>query len=620
MITTKSGFKNALQESERDAFGNYTWRQAMSNIDYQTKLAEQQAKQLYGEDVATAYQAAAQQRATIAGSALGSGTKTALQQELANTLNTAYDQYMSNYQQNLSNIATQASSAYNELNKLLEERATYMGEYEQEHYKYLQSLDKWYQDQVTNATDNAAREQATKAYQDFMTGLEWSKFYNTSEQGSVLKSWEELSTPVMDPLTGEYVSLYDAKGNLTRAGRDFYDQMENYYATRVAKEGETLPPSFQQYLYSENEELYEWANQYNPYSYAPNLAGESTNVGAFKQLLGIESTDEQYSFLERLGGLSKTEIDVAFNDMFDDLSSQTMTMDNINDVVSNMRSIAEKLGFKSVDWQQVEKQTSTALEQYREYLATSEGNKSTAIAGYASAGVMMAIALGSMIASIASTATGIGAPAGIMGAKGSFTMAAGSLAAFNAASNQEERANYYKQLADMSEDQIKQMYLDSLTLMSAEMQNVYNKQMIANGGILGSKLGEGIKTLESLGGKSTDNNQFESNYAQFIAYNKNKSANIDDYKVKHLDYGHGYNKIRVTIDGTNYSLQIKDAVTNKNEIAALNKYTTGSKDTTPAKDKIIVLANKMYIYTRDGWKNVSSQLNNVDEAVKAYLK
>ena len=75
MITTKSGFKNALQESERDAFGNYTWRQAMSNIDYQTKLAEAQAKQLYGEDVAAAYQAATQQRAAIAGTAFGQGTK-----------------------------------------------------------------------------------------------------------------------------------------------------------------------------------------------------------------------------------------------------------------------------------------------------------------------------------------------------------------------------------------------------------------------------------------------------------------------------------------------------------------------------------------------------------------
>lgn len=620
MITTKSGFKTALQESERDAFGNYTWRQAMSNIDYQTKLAEAQAKQLYGEDVATAYQAATQQRAAIAGTAFGQGTKEMLISDTESALSQAYDQYMSNYQQNLSNIATQSSTAYSEIDKALEERATYMSQYEQEHYKYLQSLDKWYQDQITNALDDVSREQAKKAYDDFTSGIEWSKFYKQSDVGSTLKTWDELSTPVYDPLTGEYTSLYDAQGRLTRAGQDFYDQMENYYATRVAKEGKTLPPSFQQYLYSENQELYDWANQYNPYSYAPNLAGESTNVGAFKQLLGIESTDEQYSFLERLGGLSKTDIDAAFSDMFDDLSSQTVTLDNIGDVVSNMRSIAEKLGFKSVDWQQVEKQTSTALEQYQEYLATSEGNKSTAIAGYASAGVMMAIAIGSMIASIAGTATGIGAPAGIMGANGSFTMAAGSLAAFNAASNQEERANYYKQLADMSEDQIKQMYLDSLTLMSAEMQDVYNKQMIANGGILGSKLGEGVKTLESLGGKSTDDNQFESNYAQFIAYNKNKSANTDDYKVKHLDYGHGYNKIRVTIDGTNYSLRIKDAVTNKNEIAALNKYTTGSKDTAPAKDKIIVLANKMYIYTRDGWKNVSSQLNNVDEAVKAYLK
>lgn len=628
MITTKSGFKNALQESERDAFGNYTWRQAMSNIDYQTKLAEAQAKQLYGEDVATAYQAATQQRAAIAGTAFGQGTKELLMSDTERALSQAYDQYMSNYAQNIANIQNQASTAYSELNKALEERSKYMSDYEQEHYKYLQSLDTWFQKQIENATDDVSREKAQQAYDDFVKGdlSDWKKFYNVTDQGATLKTWDELTTPVQDPLTGEYISLYDAEGRLTRAGQDFYDQMENYYSSRMAKEGETLPPSFQQYLYSENQELYDWANQYNPYSYAPNLAGESTNVGAFKQLLGIESTDEQYSFLERFGGLSRLDIENTFDTLFDTLSSKDINVDSISDVVSELRNVSEKLGFSSVDWQQVQQQTETALNEYYKYSADAKSSRTEALAGYSAAGVAMAIAIGSVIASVASIPTGIGIPAAAASGNNALLAAGTSIAAYKAGKESEANAIAYENLANLTEGQLKQMYLDALTMMSSEVQSKYQQQAIGQGGVLGSKLGKGIDTLEKLGGKSNKDN-FDSNYDKFLAYNKNKSSNTGDYNVRHLDYGSGYNKLLVTIDGSKYSLSADKSVTNTNEVAALNKYATGNKDTLPNVDKIVVLANKMYIYTKRGWKTVTNSdisrdnaSNKVEDAVKTFLK
>lgn len=628
MITTTSGYKKALEESERDVFGNYTWRQAASNIDYQTQLAEAQARQLYGEDVATAYQAATQQRQMIGATALGEGTKTRLEQSLSDTLSAAYDTYMNNYVQNVANIQNQASTAYAEIDKALEERAKYMSDYEQEHYNYLQSLDTWFQKRIENATDDVSREKAQQEYDEFTTGKlsEWKKFYNVTDQGATLKTWEELTTPVQDPLTGEYLSLYDAEGRLTRAGQDFYDQMENYYSSRMAKEGETLPPSFQEYLYGANQELYDWANQYNPYSYAPNLAGESTNIGAFKQLLGIESTDEQYSFLERFGGLSKLDIENTFNDMFDTLSTKNITASTVDEAVNDMRNIAEKFGFSSVDWQQVQRQTEQALSEYYSYLSSAQSSKTEAQIGYGAAGASFAIAIGTLIASIASTATGVGAPAGVAGGSSALLAASAGIAAYVGAKESDANAVRFENLANLTEGQLKQMYLDVLTMMSSEVQNKYQQQAIGQGGILGSKLGEGVDTLEKLGGKSNKDN-FDSNYNEFLAYNKNKSRNTGDYKVQHLDYGAGYDKLTITINGSKYSLLADKSVTNTNEIAALNKYSTGDKDTLPNVDKVVVLANKMYIYTKRGWKTVSNSSisrdnasNSVDDAVQTFLK
>ena len=341
MITTKSGFKNALQESERDAFGNYTWRQAMSNIDYQTKLAEAQAKQLYGEDVATAYQAATQQRAMIGASALGSGSKTLLQQELDDTLSTAYDKYMSNYQSNLASVEAQATKAYSELGKTLEERAANMQTFESEHYKYLQYLDKWRQ-------ENAVTEDELK---DFFDLTAWGNYYKEvpvyDAEGNIistnrdLKAWEDLTTPVRDEVTGEYLSFYDNEGNLTRAGRDFYTKIENYYGQKAIKEGETAIPSFASYLYQANPELYNWANEYNPYSYTPTSTGLSQNIGEFRQLMGIRSDADEYRFIEYYGGLSKKQIDDVFNDIYSKLNTDSVTIDNAVD--GNVFVMAQKV-------------------------------------------------------------------------------------------------------------------------------------------------------------------------------------------------------------------------------------------------------------------------------------
>lgn len=634
MITTTSGYKKALEESERDVFGNYTWRQAASNIDYQTQLAEAQARQLYGEDVATAYQAATQQRQMIGASALGEGTKARLEQSLADTMSAAYDKYMADYQTNLSTIATSEQKAYSELDKALEERATYMGQYEQEHYKYLQKLDEWYQSQIKNALDENARTQAEQAYADFTSSIDWSKFYNTNEQGATLKTWEQLTTPVLDPETGLYVSLFDSSGNLTDAGRNFYDQMENYYASRMAKEGETLPPSFQEYLYSANPKLYDWANTYNPYSYSPNLLGENLNAGAFKQLVGLESTDEQYSFIERMTGMKKSEVEGVFNDLYSQLTDETLTMDNISDAVGKMKDFAQQLGLKSSDWQQVETQVNEQVEQYLKNKSIGEGKEGWGTAGYvaSSAGSAATIALGTIftIAAIVSATNpltaGLALPFGVAAGTTFTAGGVGSAAGYIGSANMMEQAEQYLKAAGNSEEAARKLYTDAVTELAAEMQNMYNQQLLSAGGILGSKIGEGAKTVSSFGQASTDKT-FDQDYERFIIRTKGTSSNRTDYKVRGISRGNN-ERVVIEFNGREYKGRVGDAVTNSREVQVLNKYATGNKDTKPKVGNLVELGSEMYVYSNNGWRKVvadyilkdDASRNDISELIVDFVK
>lgn len=86
-----------------------------------------------------------------------------------------------------------------------------------------------------------------------------------------------------------------------------------------------------------------------------------------------------------------------------------------------------------------------------------------------------------------------------------------------------------------------------------------------------------------------------------------------------------------------YDLQVGDSV--DDELAKeLNYLATGDENKTPYdnsrwwkiknynsanelhKNKVIVAYGKMYVYTKKGWKTVKSKQDNVDDAVKAFLK
>ena len=643
MITTTSGYKKALEESERDVFGNYTWRQAASNIDYQTQLAEAQARQLYGEDVATAYQAATQQRQMIGASALGEGTKARLEQSLTDTMSAAYDKYMADYQSNLSIIATQAEKAYGELGTALEERAANMQAFQDEHYKYLQYLDEWRQENAMSESDLA----------EFFDLTGWGKYYKDAPmydaQGNLintekqLKSWEELTTPVKDEITGEYISFYDNEGNLTRAGRNFFTQIENYYGSKALKEGDTNIPSFAAYLYKANPELYDWANTYNPYSYTPTSTGLSENLGAFRQLLGIRTDADEYRFIEYFGGLSKKEIDTVFNDMYSKLNTENITMDNAVESFQEIRGLAEKLGFTAddTDWEAAEEQVKTLVNTYQENKSLAEtertaqgmsvGGKVLSIAGG------LAVVIASIAAGIATGGTSLaaqalfGTSAGILGLGAGAGVTATGMAAADAAGRNTE-ANYQAamELANKSEKDLKDLYRGIITSLVADVQSKYTDMAIREGGVLASKgakmaIGSTYTALEDWA-KATDVPLSDQEFTNISNQISPYSSDRKDYYVQGLGTGRTKDNIDITIGSTSrnkeneFDLLCGNKVTNDRIVQYLNKYSTGSAKTAPAKGKLIVVANKMYIYTAKGWRNVISDHSNVEDAIKNFLQ
>lgn len=650
MITTKSGYKTALEESERDMFGNYTWRQAAANIDYQSKLAEAQARQLYGEDVATAYQAATQQRATVAGSNLGQGTKSQYQLDIENALSQAYEQSLANYQENVSNISTQYTNTMSTLDKTLEERSANMQTFQDEHYKYLEYLDKWRQ-------DNDLTEDELNKFFD-LTG--WGKYYTDVPtydiEGNVistekrLKTWEELSTPVRDEVTGEYISFYDNEGNLTRAGKNFFTQIENYYGSQAVNEGQTAIPSFASYLYDANPELYEWANTYNPYSYTPTTTGVSQNLGAFRQMLGINSDADEYRFLDYYGGLSKTQIDGVFNDVYSKLDTDNITMDNAIESFQELRGLVEQLGYTAndVDWEAAETEVRNLVNQYKSYKSEAEAqNVSTGISA-GLGGASAAVGILAIIAGVAGTvfSAGLGAPAGaaLIGA-GSATLAgAGALAGATgaatmgtAAANAANAAAIAEEYANKSEQDVKDLYTGILTALTAEIQSKYTDMAIANGGVLASgalklddgtyRIGSTYDTLDKWA-TSIDTPMTDIEYNQFANQVASRSSDRQDYYVQGLGTGRNNDDIDITIGSTTrnkdseFDLLCGDEVTNSRMIQYLNKYSTGYSGNTPAKGKLVVVAGKMYIYTAKGWRNVISDNNpdDVENAIKAFLQ
>ena len=492
-IQTSDQAKKFLQ-GMRNATGSRSFDSLYAANELAGMKAEQQVEQQYGEQIGQAYKSAMAQRSNILSSNLGTGYKDAMLGDTDQYLSKAYDQYMSKLSQSKQAIASSVGKANEAVTSELEKQAANVLEYNKAAPKYADYYMNWLKNnlseeeysEIVNSADwknymtaDFGDDAETKARYDELTSLEEAGTLSPEQETELkqlrasyyrLKSEQELTTPAyveeVDPETGEtykhWTSIVDDQGNLTEAGINYYDFLENYAATR-----KDVGPSWEQYLSETNPQLLDWAKTYNPC-----LAGTKYPfwAGTMRTAHGTMSNDYKYTFLERMGGLSSKQIDSVFGDI-NKLTNKSIDDINVNDVkgfISQYRKLAEQAGLEKVDWDALDKQADVYLQQIKDY----EKEIKSAKIGAGIGGAAIALLVIGMAA--ATIATGGGAAA-VLGAAGT---AGGAGGLTSAIMNSVDAINALEDDKKAQEDLLKKEYLNSLVTMVNEVNAKKREQQI----------------------------------------------------------------------------------------------------------------------------------------------
>ena len=492
-IQTSDQAKKFLQDM-RNATGSRSFGSLYAANELAGMKAEQQVEQQYGEQIGQAYKSAMAQRSNILSSNLGTGYKEAMLGDTEQYLSKAYDQYMSKLSQSKQAIASSVSKANEAVTEKLDKTAANVLELNKSYSPYSEYYMEWIRNnlseeeysEIVNSADwknymtaDFGDDAETQARYNELVALEEEGKLSPEQEAELkelrasyyrLKSEQELATPSyveeVDPETGEtykhWTSIVDDQGNLTEAGINYYDFLENYAATRQG-----AGPSWEQYLSETNPELLDWAKTYNPY-----LAGTEDPfwAGTMRTAHGTMSNDYKYTFLERMGGLSSKQIDSVFGDI-NKLTNKSIDDINVNDVkgfISQYKKLAEQAGLESVDWDALDKQADVYLQQIKDY---EKEIKSAKIGAGVGGAVIALLVIGLAAATIA---TGGGAMA-VLGAAGT---AAGAGGFTSAVMNSVDAIEALEDDKKAQEDLLKKEYLNSLVTMVNEVNAKKREQQI----------------------------------------------------------------------------------------------------------------------------------------------
>ena len=492
-IQTSDQAKKFLQDM-RNATGSRSFGSLYAANELAGMKAEQQVEQQYGEQIGQAYKSAMAQRSNILSSNLGTGYKEAMLGDTEQYLSKAYDQYMSKLSQSKQAIASSVSQANEAVTEKLDKTAANVLELNKSYSPYSEYYMEWIRNnlseeeysEIVNSADwknymtaDFGDDAETQARYNELVALEEEGKLSPEQEAELkelrasyyrLKSEQELATPSyveeVDPETGEtykhWTSIVDDEGNLTEAGINYYDFLENYAATRQDK-----GPSWEQYLSETNPELLDWAKTYNPY-----LAGTEDPfwAGTMRTAHGTMSNDYKYTFLERMGGLSSKQIDSVFGDI-NKLTNKSIDDINVNDVkgfISQYKKLAEQAGLESVDWDALDKQADVYLQQIKDY---EKEIKSAKIGAGVGGAVIALLVIGLAAATIA---TGGGAMA-VLGAAGT---AAGAGGFTSAVMNSVDAIEALEDDKKAQEDLLKKEYLNSLVTIVNEVNAKKREQQI----------------------------------------------------------------------------------------------------------------------------------------------
>ena len=397
MILTGNQASKQLYESNRDFYNRKTWENLLNTNAVAALKAENKIIKDYTDTSAEAYVSYLKNKNTIQNSGVvGSGMDELLKQnELA--LEEAYNSYRQSLNENVGAIQESASENQQNIYDALTEQGKMTAEYNNLHYDYLEKLYKQYQSGENKLFDELNwQKYLTRDLNTELTDEQIDEYNSliangntiTPEQEALylqdyrLKTREELSSAAWEELTDEngnvigkdYTSLYDENGNLTVAGVDFFDQIENAMANSGGY-------SWGDFLSENNQDVYDWAMSYNPYNYTD----DGTNAGTYRTMTGRMSTDYAYSFAERFGGLTEKKINSIYEDYTkaaEDLANKIENTDvggkgkgyqeEVRNLVDEIKNLAVELGIDKdleqemgMSWDDVINQIDTNIQNSR---------------------------------------------------------------------------------------------------------------------------------------------------------------------------------------------------------------------------------------------------------------
>ena len=238
-------------------------------------------------------------------------------------------------------------------------------------------------------------ELAEKGYYDPFEEANWSKYLQTDAEGNVVGLLDENTIRS---------NLFDAEGNLTDAGIDFYEQMELDLAQR-----EENTYNLQDYLRNSKDyqDVADWVTGQYAFSYDPDKFGATTGQSVFNTLFGRMSDDTAYTFAERKYGMSEGQLSSQYdtfnttvekiNGLIDDRADAKDVDAAIDELKAEYERLAREFGKSSENFEAALEQVKILYREYREQSVSSSvgGGLSGAFgAAIAGAGIGTAIAPG----------------------------------------------------------------------------------------------------------------------------------------------------------------------------------------------------------------------------------
>lgn len=383
-ITTLENMKDALRNLNRDYYGNKTFASLYGANYLSGEMQKGTIAQSYGDAMEQAYKSSLAQRSAVQASNIGQGAKKEMLSDLDVALEDAYSQYMANQGQSIASVneaVTEGASAIDTALTTQAENALGLKEALESYYADL------YTEQLQSPDNNLFTSDVN--FRNFLVEIPEENLATT--ENYIERDGKYYRQKTLAELQAEE-NWYDEKGNLGTKAQDFYDKMLNYASTYG---GAT---TFGDYLKSKDKDLYNWAMETNQFGWSPDssIAATNRNLGIVKQTLGLKSTDETYSFLERQGGLSKDELDEVMtplynfqkdlDEAFDKKSGNTKDFaKTITPMIDEVQTLANQLGLdQNADWTEV----NNAMEQLKSASPDTVGNTIARLgAGFAASAV-----------------------------------------------------------------------------------------------------------------------------------------------------------------------------------------------------------------------------------------